>query len=78
METILTIMRGQKSLAFSFGDFDFMTINYVAATHSKDKVSEDYYTIMGFLTQNPLDYALFHKPILYPAASQWSLDFCYR
>ena len=37
MEAISTQMQGPKSLAFSFGDFDFMTMNHVAATHSKAK-----------------------------------------
>ena len=29
-------------------------------------MSEDYYPIMDFLAQNPLDYALVHEPILLP------------
>ena len=44
-----------------------MTTNHVAATHSKAKVSEDYYPIMEFLAKSPLDYALVHEPILLPA-----------
>ena len=61
-------MRGPKSLAFSFGDFFFMTMNHIAATHSKAKVSEDYYPIMDFLAQSPLYYILVHEPILFPYA----------
>ena len=64
MTAISTKMRGPKSIAFSFGNFDFMTMNHVAVTHSKAKVSKDYYPVMDFLTQSPLDYALVHEPIL--------------
>ena len=59
-------MRGLKSVAFSFGDFDLMITNHVEATHLKAKVSKDYYPIMDFLAHSPLDYALVHKPILLP------------
>ena len=44
-----------------------MTTKHVAATYSKAKVSEDYYPIMDFLAQSPLDNALVHEPILLPA-----------
>ena len=67
MEAISTQMRGPKSIAFSFRNFDFMTTNHVAATHSKAKVSEDFYPIMDFLAQSLIDYALVHEPILLPA-----------
>ena len=67
MAAISTQMQGPKSLVFSFGDFDFMSTNHVATTHSKAMVSEDYYPIMDFLAQSPLDYALVHEPILFPA-----------
>ena len=64
MATISTIMRGQKSLDVSFGDFYFMTTNNVAAIHLKDKATEEYHPIMDFLTQGPLDYTLVHEPVL--------------
>ena len=61
-----TIQRGQKSLAFSVGNFDFMTTNHATAILAKEKATPDFHPVMDFLAQSPLNRALTHKPIFIP------------
>lgn len=53
-----------KSVAFKFGDFDFMTNNHVAAITNKEGVSSDFHSIMDFMASGPLSYALTASPQL--------------
>ena len=68
MAATSTQMRGPKSVAFTFVDFEFMTTNHVATTHALEKAYIDFHPIMDFMTQSSLDFALTHEPVFYPGA----------
>jgi len=47
-----------RVIAFSVGDFDFLTTNHVAAISTKDGVHEDFHPIMDFMKNSSIGYAL--------------------
>ena len=58
----MAAQRGPKTIAFQFGDFNFMTNNHVTAIADKDGVDEEFHPITDFLTAGPLNYALTTSP----------------
>ena len=57
-----------KSVAFKFGDFDFMTNNHFATITNKKGVSTDFHPVMDFMAVGPLGYALTASPQINQAA----------
>ena len=53
-----------KTVAFEFGDFDFMTNNHVATITDKDEVPEEFHPIMDFMMVSLLNHALTANPII--------------
>ena len=54
----MAAQRKSKTVAFKFGDFDFMTNNHVAAITDKDEVIGEFHPIMDFMMTGPLNHAL--------------------
>ena len=57
----MAAQRKSKTVAFKFGDFDFMTNNHVVSITDKDEVPGEFHPIMDFLIAS---HALTADPII--------------